>query len=83
MKYINQVGRNDTVMNPCFIAKVFPTFQEYVLIEQSCQQVEYYQKIDMNQWLLIEYQGTGSILALTVSNMTISLADIDNKVTFE
>lgn len=97
-----QVGRNDTVMNPCFIAEVLsdstqyydkndkfqayrtmPTFQEYVLIEQSCQQVEHYQKVDTNQWLLTEYQGTNSILDLVVGNMTIPLADIYDKVTFE
>ena len=97
-----QVGRNDTVMNPCFIAEVLsdstqyydkndkfqayrtiPTFQEYVLIEQSCQQVEHYQKVDTNQWLLTEYQGTDSILDLVVGNMTIPLADIYDKVTFE
>jgi Uma2 family endonuclease len=97
-----QVGRNDTVMNPCFIAEVLsdstqyydkndkfqayrtiPTFQEYVLIEQSCQQVEHYQKVDTNQWLLTEYQRTDSILDLVVGNMTIPLADIYDKVTFE
>lgn len=97
-----QVGRNDTVMNPCFIAEVLSdstqyydkndkfqayrtilTFQEYVLIEQSCQQVEHYQKVDTNQWLLTEYQGTNSILDLVVGNMTIPLADIYDKVTFE
>lgn len=97
-----QVGRNDTVMNPCFIAELLsdstqyydkndkfqayrtiPTFQEYVLIEQSCQQVEHYQQVDTNQWLFTEYQGIGSILNLVVGNMTIPLADIYDKVTFE
>jgi len=58
-------------------------FQEYVLIEQSCQQVEHHQKIETNQWLFTEYQGAGSILNLAVGGITIPLADIYDKVTFE
>jgi Uma2 family endonuclease len=63
--------------------RTIPSFQEYVLIDQYVPQVEHYRKTDANQWLFTEYQGRDSILTLALGAITIPLADIYDKVTFE
>lgn len=60
-----------------------PSFQEYVLIDQYSPQIEHYRKTDRNQWLFTEYQGLDSILTLAIDGITIPLADIYDKVTFD
>jgi len=59
------------------------SFQEYVLIDQYSPQIEHYRKTDTNQWLFTEYLGLNSILTLAVGEITIPLADIYDRVTFE
>jgi len=59
------------------------SFQEYVLIDQYSPQIEHYRKTDTNQWLFTEYLGLNSILTLAVGKITIPLANIYDKVTFE
>lgn len=94
-----QTGRNDTVVNPCFIAEVLskstqnydrgekfvayrtiPTFQEYLLIDQSRIHVEHHIKTSAHQWLFSEYNDPTVTLALNILEMQIQIADLYENV---
>ena len=62
--------------------RTIPTFQEYILIEQTEIFIEQYSKTDNNKWSLSEYAAEDKMLELTSLQIQISLADIYNKVDF-
>ncbi|QHV01154.1 Uma2 family endonuclease [Synechocystis sp. B12] len=60
-----------------------PSFQEYVLIDQSDMHIEVYSRQDNGQWLLSEWNGNDAILQLSKIDFEIALADVYDKVNFE
>jgi Uma2 family endonuclease len=56
--------------------RTIPTFQEYLLIDQSKPHVERYVKQSENQWLLTEYYGIDPTLILQSVSVTIALTDL-------
>jgi Uma2 family endonuclease len=60
-----------------------PTFQEYILIDQSSYSVEKYYKQCQHQWSLNFYTGKGDILKLSSVNWEITLQDLYQRVNFE
>lgn len=63
--------------------RTIPTFQEYVLIEQTQFHVEHFVKQATNQWLFSEYDGQDAIVLLTSISVEMSLADLYENVNFE
>ncbi|NHC38094.1 Uma2 family endonuclease [Scytonema millei VB511283] len=68
--------------------RTIPSFQEYILIEQSEMHIEQYSKTASSQtatsqWLFSEYDGETATLALTTIQFQISLSDIYDKVEFD
>jgi Uma2 family endonuclease len=59
-----------------------PTFQEYLLIDQTKPHVEHYLKQGANQWLLREYSQLEDRLELTSMRLELSLAEIYENVEF-
>jgi Uma2 family endonuclease len=59
-----------------------PTFQEYLLIDQTKPHVEHYLKQGANQWLLTEYSQLEDRLELTSMGLELSLAEIYENVEF-
>jgi Uma2 family endonuclease len=63
--------------------RTMPTFQEYVLIDQSRPHVEQFVRQGENQWLLTEYSGLEAKLALSSVAVEIALADLYEAISFE
>lgn len=63
--------------------RTIPSFQEYVLIEQSSLHVEHYFKTEPRKWIFSEYDGAEAILSLNSVPVEITLADLYDKVAFE
>ena len=63
--------------------RTIPTFQEYVLIEQTHFHVEHFVKQATNQWLFSEYDGQDAIVLLSSISVEIFLADLYENVKFE
>ncbi|MBD2188973.1 Uma2 family endonuclease [Pseudanabaena mucicola] len=59
-----------------------PSFQEYLLIDQTKPHVEHYLKQGANQWLLREYSQLENRLELTSLGIEISLSEIYENVEF-
>jgi len=59
-----------------------PTFQEYLLIDQTKPHVEHYLKQAANQWLLREYSQLENQLQLSSLGIELSLAEIYENVEF-
>ncbi|PZU98824.1 MAG: hypothetical protein DCE90_03175 [Pseudanabaena sp.] len=59
-----------------------PTFQEYLLIDQTKPHVEHYLKQGTNQWLLREYSQLENQLQLSSLAIELSLAEIYENVDF-
>jgi Uma2 family endonuclease len=60
-----------------------PTFQEYLLIDQSEMHVEQYFKSDSNSWIFSEYDDAKVTISLKSLSFQFTLADIYDKVDFE
>jgi Uma2 family endonuclease len=60
-----------------------PTFQEYLLIDQTRIHVEQFSKTGKKQWALREYDEEDEAIALVTVPFEISLQDLYNKVQFE
>jgi Uma2 family endonuclease len=60
-----------------------PTFQEYLLIDQSEMHVEQYFKTDENSWTFSEYDEANGTISLKSISFQFTLADIYDKVDFE
>jgi len=60
-----------------------PTFQEYILIEQSSYSVERYSKQKDDQWLIDFVTGENAVLQLLSVDWQISLQDLYQRVNFD
>ncbi|TVP59720.1 MAG: Uma2 family endonuclease [Nodularia sp. (in: Bacteria)] len=63
--------------------RTIPTFQEYLLIDQTRIRVEQFSKTGKKQWSLREYDEEDQAIALNTIPFEISLQDLYNKVKFE
>lgn len=62
--------------------RTIPTFQEYLLIDQTQLHVEQYLKQAENQWLFREYNGQEAKLILNSLSVELSLADLYENIDF-
>jgi Uma2 family endonuclease len=60
-----------------------PTFQEYILIEQSSYSVERYYKQKDDQWLIDFVTGENAVLQLLSVDWQISFQDLYQRVNFD
>jgi Uma2 family endonuclease len=60
--------------------RTIPSFQEYVLIDQTRIHVEQFSKTGLKQWTFSEYDASDEAIAFTKVPFQISLADLYNKV---
>ncbi len=63
--------------------RTIPSFQEYLLIDQTQIRVEQFCKTDKKRWTLYEYDQEDEAIALTSVPFHIYLIDLYNKVEFE
>ncbi|MFM7408646.1 MAG: Uma2 family endonuclease [Cuspidothrix sp.] len=63
--------------------RTIPTFQEYLLIDQTRIHVEQFSKLGKKRWNLCEYDEEDENISLTTVTFSTSLQDIYNKVNFE
>lgn len=63
--------------------RTIPTFEEYLLIDQSKIYVEQYSKTGNKRWSLREYDAEDEAITLTSVQFQILLVDVYNKVKFE
>ncbi|NJN21756.1 MAG: Uma2 family endonuclease [Leptolyngbya sp. RL_3_1] len=63
--------------------RTMPTFQEYVLIDQSRPHVEQFVRQGENQWLLTEYSGLEAKVALSSVAVEIALVDLYEAIALE
>jgi Uma2 family endonuclease len=59
--------------------RTIPSFQEYVLIDQTRIHVEQFSKTGLKQWTFSEYDASDDAIAFTKVPFQISLADLYNK----
>ena len=59
-----------------------PTFDEYILIDQTVYRVEQYTKVGQNQWLMTEVLGNDGMSILQSVKAEIKLADLYRRVSF-
>jgi len=62
--------------------RAIPTFQEYVLIDQSGVHLEHFYIGEKGKWTLTEYDDLDAVLKLTKVDFQISLRDIYHRVEF-
>lgn len=60
--------------------KTIPTFQEYLLIDQSEMYIEQFIRLDRKRWSLQDYDAEDHAIALASIPIQLSLTDIYNKV---
>lgn len=63
--------------------RTIPTFEEYVLIDQTQIYIEQFSKTAFKRWSLREYDAEDQAISLNLVQFQISLADVYNKVKFE
>jgi len=63
--------------------RMIPSFQEYVLIDQSQIHVEHFYIGEQGKWVLTEYNDLADVLKLTKIDFQISLRDIYHRVEFK
>ncbi len=63
--------------------RTIPSFQEYLLIDQTRIHVEQFSKTEKKRWTLCEYDQEDEAIALTSVPFQIYLIDLYNKVEFE
>jgi Uma2 family endonuclease len=62
--------------------RTIPTFEEYLLIDQTRIYIEHFSKTDNKRWSFCEYDESNDAIALASVSFEISLVDIYNKVDF-
>ena len=62
--------------------RTIPSFQEYVLIDQTAMHVEQYSRTEPQKWIFSEYDEAEALLTLCSVPFEISLADLYDKVNF-
>lgn len=64
--------------------RTLPGFREYILIDQYETYIEHFIKTEQNQWVLIgEHETSDAVLQLAAVEVSITLSDIYQRVTFE
>jgi Uma2 family endonuclease len=63
--------------------RTIPSFEEYLLIDQSTYHVDHYHKTSPNQWLFSEIEGQEGLLKLNTVPFEIPLLDLYDKVSFD
>jgi Uma2 family endonuclease len=62
--------------------RTIPTFQEYLLIDQTQPHIEHYVKQDSNQWLFTEHNGMESKISLVSVAVEIAAAELYENLEF-
>jgi Uma2 family endonuclease len=62
--------------------RTIPTFQEYILVEQTSMHVEQYTKTLEGKWLLSDYDDPQGSIALASVPVELALAEIYERVSF-
>jgi Uma2 family endonuclease len=62
--------------------RTIPSFQEYVLIDQTRPRIEHYLKQNANQWLFTEYSGKEAKVLLSSLSVDIALSDLYETIEF-
>ena len=62
--------------------RTIPTFQEYLLIDQTQPRVEHYVKQSSNQWLFTEHNGIESKISLVFVAVEIAAAELYENLEF-
>jgi Uma2 family endonuclease len=60
-----------------------PSFQEYILVDQSSMHVEHYVKTEQRKWIFQEYDEVDNALVFASLPFEILLTDLYDKVKFE
>jgi Uma2 family endonuclease len=63
--------------------RTIPTFQEYLLIDQTRIYIEHFYKTDNKRWSFSDYGESDVAIGLSSVSFEISVSDIYNKVNFE
>ena len=63
--------------------RTIPTFQEYLLIDQTQMRIEQFSKTGKKRWQFYEYDKEDEAITLATVPVQISLLDLYNKVKFE
>jgi len=63
--------------------RTIPSFQEYLLLDQTKLYVEHFSKTEAKRWSLREYDESDEAIAFSSLDFEISLTDAYNKVKFE
>ncbi|HBL62873.1 MAG TPA: hypothetical protein DDZ80_32235 [Cyanobacteria bacterium UBA8803] len=63
--------------------RTIPTFQEYLLIDQTQIYIEHFHKTNERRWDFRDYDESDEAIALASVSFEISISDIYNKVNFE
>ncbi len=63
--------------------RTIPTFEEYLLLDQTRIYIEHFSKADNKRWSFCDYDESDEVIALASVSFEISLGDIYNKVNFE
>ena len=77
----NSTGEYDRE-NKFKLYRSIPSFQEYILVDQTDYGIEQYAKQADGKWILSDYVGEDAILKLESVNFEISLRDLYKRVTF-
>jgi len=77
----NSTGEYDRE-NKFKLYRSIPSFQEYILVEQTSYGVEQYAKQANGKWLLADYVGKDAVLKLESVDFEISLMDLYKRVAF-
>ena len=63
--------------------RTIPTFEEYLLLDQTRVYIEHFFKTDNKRWSFCDYDESDKAIVLDSVSFEISLADIYNKVNFK
>jgi len=63
--------------------RTIPTFEEYLLLDQTRVYIEHFSKTDNKRWSFCDYDESDEVIALSSVSFEISLTDIYNKVNFQ
>lgn len=63
--------------------RTIPTFEEYLLLDQTRRYIEHFSKTDNKRWSFCDYDESDEAITLASISFEISLVDIYNKVNFE
>ena len=63
--------------------RTIPTFEEYLLLDQTRVYIEHFSKTDNKRWSFCDYDESDEVIALSSVSFEIPLTDIYNKVNFQ